>query len=66
VVAHGDNGYLVPVGDADAFAEALERLSKNPGLRKKMGEAGREIAVSRYSSEKVIDATLKVYSTLLS
>jgi hypothetical protein len=31
-----------------------------------MGEAGREIAVSRYSSEKVIDATLKVYSTLLS
>jgi glycosyltransferase involved in cell wall biosynthesis len=66
VVAHGDNGYLVPVGDADAFAEALEKLSKNPGLRKRMGEAGREIAVSRYSSEKVIDATLKVYSTLLS
>ncbi len=65
VVRHGENGYLVPAGDASALADALADLASNAELRRKMGAAGRQIAVSKFANEKVINATLKVYSDLL-
>ena len=36
----GDTGVLVEPGDADAFADALEAYSKDPGLRRRHGDAG--------------------------
>lgn len=65
VVEHGQNGLLVPPGNPDALAEALALLVENPALRKQMGEAGRLRAVDRFANEKIIAATLKVYSDLL-
>lgn len=35
-------GYLVPPGDATGMADALERLCHEPGLRRRLGRAGRE------------------------
>jgi glycosyltransferase involved in cell wall biosynthesis len=65
VVEHGKNGLLVPPGDPAALAEALALLAENPSLRQKMGAAGRMIAVNRFANEKIIAATLNVYSDLL-
>ena len=65
VVEHGENGLLVPPGDAAALADALTLLAGNPALRQKMGAAGRAKAVSRFANEKIIAATLNVYSDLL-
>jgi glycosyltransferase involved in cell wall biosynthesis len=39
----GENGFLVPVGDVDAAADALTRLSTDPGLRERMGAGSREL-----------------------
>jgi glycosyltransferase involved in cell wall biosynthesis len=65
VVEHGENGLLIPPGDPAALAEALVLLAGNPTLRHKMGAAGRMKAVNRFANEKIIAATLNVYSDLL-
>jgi len=65
VVDHGENGLLVPEGDPVALAEALSLLAGDPILRRKMGAAGRLKAVNQFANEKIIAATLLVYSDLL-
>lgn len=52
VVEDGRNGLLVPVEDADAVADALERLAKDPALRVRMGEEGRRIFEQRFTLER--------------
>jgi glycosyltransferase involved in cell wall biosynthesis len=64
-VRHGDNGLLVPVRDAEALALAIRRLLERPEERAHMGARGRERAVSEFSQEKVIEATLAVYREVL-
>lgn len=64
VVTHGVNGLLVPVKDAQAIADSLELLIVDPELRRKMGSAGREIAVN-FSNIKVNRETLVVYNQLI-
>jgi glycosyltransferase involved in cell wall biosynthesis len=41
VVQDGETGLLVPAGDGDALAAALRRLILDPGLRRRLGAAGR-------------------------
>jgi glycosyltransferase involved in cell wall biosynthesis len=65
VVDQGENGLLVPPGDPSALADALALLADDPALRKKMGAAGRMKAMNQFTNEKVITATLAVYSDLL-
>ena len=43
------NGFLCKEGDLESFAEAIVRLSKNDTLRKNMGFAGREKAITELS-----------------
>lgn len=65
VVTHGVNGLLVPVRDAFALAQALETLLTSPELRQRMGMAGRETAINKFSITKVNAETLSVYKLLL-
>lgn len=48
IVADGETGYLVPVGDAQALAEAIERVLRDPAAARAMGQRGRELAEQRY------------------
>ena len=56
----------MPVGNVEALARALTQLIQNRSLRAKMGIRGREIAVTEFSLQQVIDANLVVYNSLLS
>ncbi|HWF11545.1 MAG TPA: glycosyltransferase family 4 protein [Bryobacteraceae bacterium] len=40
LVRDGENGFVVPVGDAEKLSERLRQLLQDPGLRRRMGEAG--------------------------
>lgn len=45
IVGDGKNGLLVPVGDADALAAAIERVLREPGLRERLAsEAAGSVA----------------------
>jgi len=52
-VIDGDNGFLVPVGDADSLAVAMERFILQPELIEKMGRRSREIVEEKYDVNKV-------------
>lgn len=52
-VRDGTNGYLVPVRDAAALAQALERFLVEPGLIETMGREGRRMAIANYDVHKV-------------
>jgi glycosyltransferase involved in cell wall biosynthesis len=51
-------GLSVSPGDAAALASALGRLVRDPDLRARMGEAGRQRALDRYDEAKVLERTL--------
>ena len=61
VVADGKTGMLVPPRDHHAMAEAIVKLLKDPTLRKRMGDAGLSLAHSRFSAERMVQDTLRVY-----
>jgi glycosyltransferase involved in cell wall biosynthesis len=52
-VMAGENGFIVPVKDAAALAEAMERFILDPGLISKMGKRSREIAEEKFDVRKV-------------
>ena len=52
-VVHGLNGFLVPVRDAVALADAMMRFIKQPELIETMGKASRALAVERFDVHKV-------------
>jgi len=41
IIAHGDDGFIVPLGDVQGLAEAMIRLAKEPVLRVQMGSRAR-------------------------
>ena len=48
LVRDGENGLLVSPGREDELADALERLLEDPTLRRRMGEAGRDVVAGCY------------------
>lgn len=58
-VVDGDNGFLVPVKDVDALAEAMIKIVETPGLAARMGERSRRIAEAKYDVHKVNAAMLR-------
>jgi glycosyltransferase involved in cell wall biosynthesis len=64
VVQHGANGLLVPPGDPDALAAALDDLLDDPERRKVMGEAGRERA-GQFGVRNVVPGIVAAYEDAL-
>ncbi|MBI1321034.1 MAG: glycosyltransferase [Candidatus Hydrogenedens sp.] len=58
-VLHGETGYLVPPGDADALAEALIRLLTDGALRERLGNAGRARVAEELNWERFADGVLR-------
>jgi glycosyltransferase involved in cell wall biosynthesis len=65
IVEDGKNGFLVQPNDPQGLADAIERLVIDPQLRVKMGLAGRQLVVEKYTQLKINLATFSVYQTLL-
>jgi glycosyltransferase involved in cell wall biosynthesis len=60
-VQHGVSGFLVPVRDAAALADALALLIGDADLRRRMGAAAREFALAQFGQEHIASAVLDVY-----
>ena len=58
-------GYLFEIGDVDAMAEASLRLLRDDSEREQLGKRGREIAVSRFITEKIIPQYEELYERVV-
>jgi glycosyltransferase involved in cell wall biosynthesis len=63
-VVDGETGVIVPVDDAAKLGDGLVRLASDPGLRLRMGQAGRRRAVQLFSLDACVDAYIALYREL--
>jgi glycosyltransferase involved in cell wall biosynthesis len=61
LVVEGETGLLVAPGDVAGLASAIERLVRDPGLRQRLGTAGRARVQSEFGLAAFVDAHLELY-----
>ncbi|MGQ9534648.1 MAG: glycosyltransferase family 4 protein [bacterium] len=61
VVTDGKNGFLVPIKDPDALAQAMEKFILKPDLVTEMGNESSKIAKEKFDSKKVVNLILQRY-----
>ena len=64
VLEDGRHAALVPAGDAAALAETLARVLADPGLRARLGPAGRRLVEARYSGARLAETLEARYRAL--
>lgn len=65
IIEDGETGFLVDPTDPDALARAISALLDDPGLRARMGKAGRARVASLFSVDRMVDEHLALYRDLL-
>ena len=61
IVEDGVTGLLVRPRDPDGLARAIVTLLSDPALRERLGSAGLARVRERYSAERMVEETLRVY-----
>jgi len=64
-VEHGQNGFLTPFGDADAFAEKVGILVQDTSLRAQMSQTAIHIAQKQFDMRRVTQYYEAVYRAVL-
>jgi len=65
LVRPGETGLLVDEKDAEALAEAITTLARDPGMRARMGSAGRALIRDSMTWDKVAERFEAVYQRVL-
>ncbi|HIV85415.1 MAG TPA: glycosyltransferase [Candidatus Monoglobus merdigallinarum] len=66
VIQNGANGFLTPIKDAEAMADALERLITDDMLYERISRTSREMYNESFTAEANTSAIEKVYLELMS
>ena len=61
IVVHGTTGYLVDRRDTAAMTYRILELLRDPALRRRMGEAGREVVVQKFNQRINVGQLMKLY-----
>jgi glycosyltransferase involved in cell wall biosynthesis len=64
IIMSGKNGYLVEVGSAEALAEKIVVLFKNPSLANQMGMFGKTMVTKMFGLQIMVDSFESVYLSL--
>jgi glycosyltransferase involved in cell wall biosynthesis len=65
LVRDGLNGYLVPIKDPNALAQALARLVDNGYERRRMGRQSRKLAEREFAWEYIAEQYVRVYEQVM-
>jgi glycosyltransferase involved in cell wall biosynthesis len=61
----GENGFLVPWMNQDAFAQRLEQLLQDKALARRLGAQGRQFARERFGFEQYIDGLEGMFARVI-
>ncbi|VVB95994.1 Trehalose synthase [uncultured archaeon] len=64
-IEDGVDGLLVPTGDIKKLAEAVIKVLKDQELAKRLGKAARKKIEEKFSLERMVDSTIKVYEEVI-
>ena len=64
VVSEGETGFLFAPGDGAAMSGCIDRLARDPDLRRRMGEACRHRALQSFSLDRMLSEYRKLYENL--
>jgi glycosyltransferase involved in cell wall biosynthesis len=64
-LAEGTSGYLVESEGADALADRILRLLRDPQMRLRMGQAARQTVEERFSIQAMVARLMNIYDELL-
>jgi len=64
-VTDGIEGFVVPVREPKAMANAIEKLAKDVRLRKQMGKAGRQRILKEFVLDDQVDAFINLFQSQL-
>lgn len=65
VVTPGQNGLLTEVGDAQTIATAIEAMLTDRDLSERLGKHSRQLAVDRFSSDRVVAMYEELFARML-
>jgi glycosyltransferase involved in cell wall biosynthesis len=65
VVIHGETGFITHVNDVQTFANYVLQLIEDEDLCKKMGNAGYDNVIKRYSKQRLVGDMRKLYFSFL-
>ncbi|MCR9247387.1 MAG: glycosyltransferase family 4 protein [bacterium] len=65
IVVDGENGLLVPIGDAAGLAWALDRVASQPELRERLVQGARASYEARFTPERNLSLLERVYADAL-
>lgn len=60
-VRDGKNGFLVPVNNPEALAQAMERFILNPDLITEMGKESRKLVEEKFDAKNIVKIILQKY-----
>ena len=66
IVEHGRTGFVTPLLDADAMAEAIRSLAQDESLRREMAAACVARVRDQFSVDGAVEKTLRVYESMWS
>jgi mannose/cellobiose epimerase-like protein (N-acyl-D-glucosamine 2-epimerase family)/glycosyltransferase involved in cell wall biosynthesis len=65
IARSGVNAFLVPLDDTEALADAIDRLAGDAALRRRFGQASRELVENEFSSTRIGRDLVDLYRRLL-
>jgi L-malate glycosyltransferase len=65
VVNDGESGFLSNISDIEKMSDDVVKLLKDNDLRMSFGKRGRELAVERYNTDKIIPQYINYYEKVL-
>ena len=65
IIDNNQTGRLVPIGDVEALARALDELLSDPKKRDRLSESAQRAVRERFSLERMLAATEQVYQQVI-
>ncbi len=65
IVTHNVNGWMIAPGEAQAIAEAVEKVSQDAALKQRLAEQGRQHALATFDISAMLNGYESIYQQLL-